>query len=87
MYTSFMDDLGVAEAREGLANAISAAESAPVRITKHGKPVAVLINPSLYESFIEAMEELEDIAAFDLAIEDESPNVPWEQVKKDLSLT
>lgn len=81
-----MDDLGIAQAREGLASAISAAEKKPVRITKHGKPVAVLINPSMYQSFVEAMEELEDIAAFDHAMEDESPNIPWEQVRKDLSL-
>ena len=86
MYNSLMDDLGIAEAREGLASAITAAEKNPVRITKHGKPVAILVNPSLYQTFIEAMEELEDIASFDLALEDDSPNIPWEQVRKDLSL-
>ena len=86
MYNSLMDDLGIAEAREGLASAITAAQKKPVRITKHGKPVAVLVNPSLYQTFIEAMEELEDIASFDLALADDSSNIPWEQVKKDLSL-
>ena len=53
----------------------------------HGKDVAVVIDPSHYESLLEAQEELEDIAAFDAAMEDKSPNIPWAQVQKDLQLT
>ena len=58
----------------------------PVRITRHGKDIAIIIDPSLYESLIEAQEELDDIAAFDEAMEDKSPNIPWSQVQKDLQL-
>jgi PHD/YefM family antitoxin component YafN of YafNO toxin-antitoxin module len=53
----------------------------------HDKDVAVVIDPSHYESLLEAQEELEDIAAFDAAMEDKSPNIPWAQVQKDLQLT
>jgi hypothetical protein len=53
----------------------------------HGQDVAVVIDPSLYESLLEAQEELEDFAAFDAAVEDRSPNIPWAQVQKDLELT
>jgi hypothetical protein len=33
---------------------------------------------------LEDLEELEDIAAFDKAMEDKSDGIPWDQVKKDL---
>jgi len=46
----------------------------------------LVIDPSLYESLIEAQEELEDIAAFDAAMLEKGPNIPWEQVQKDLKL-
>ena len=32
------------------------------------------------------MEELEDIAEFDAAVNDGDPSIPWEQAKKDFGL-
>ena len=58
----------------------------PVWITRDGVDVAVVISPELFESLVEAQEELEDIAALDAAILDKSPKIPWAQVKKDLKL-
>ena len=81
-----MSDISISDARENLSTAVSDSRKRPVRILKHGKLVAVLINPSMYERFVESMEELEDIAAFDEAISDKSPGVPWAQVKKDLGI-
>ena len=86
LYTLLMSDISISDAREGLSAAVNDSQKKPVRILKHGKPVAVLINPSMFERFIESMEELEDIAAFDAAISDRSPLVPWSQVKKDLGI-
>lgn len=37
-----------------------------------------------YEELIEALEEAEDVAAFDAAMAEEGANIPWEQVKVDL---
>jgi len=45
---------------------------------------AVLISPERYEQLLEVEEEVEDVAAFDEALAEESPNIPWEQVKSDL---
>ena len=56
------------------------------RITRHGKDVAIVIEPSLYETLLEAQEELEDIAAFDKAMAETEPTIPWIQVQKDLKL-
>ena len=81
-----MSELSVTEARDQFPSVIDAAKKKPVRITRHGKDVAVVIDPSLYESLIQAQEELEDIATFDAAMEEKSPNIPWAQVQKDLNL-
>jgi len=81
-----MNELSVTEAREQFPAVLNQAKKKPVRITRHGIDVAVVIAPSLYESLIEAQEELEDIAAFDAAILEKGPNIPWEQVQKDLKL-
>ena len=80
-----MEELSVSEARENFSEAVEDAQKKPVQILKHGKPVAVLINPSLFEKFLDSMEELEDIAAVDEAMKDQSPGIPWEQVKKRLA--
>ena len=81
-----MSDLSISDARADLAKAVSRAKKSPVTILRHGKPVAMLINPSLFERFVESIEELEDIDAFDEAVSDKDPTIPWEQVKKDLGL-
>ena len=81
-----MSTLSISEARAELSIVIARAKKKPVTISKHGKPVAVVIVPSLYEKFVEAMEELEDIEAFDKAIASDEPFIPWEQAKRDLGL-
>lgn len=86
LYNLKMIDLPISDARAGLADAIKRSKKSPVSISKHGKPVAVLISPSLYEEFISQMEEDADLAAFDNADKDFNTAIPWEQVKKDLGL-
>lgn len=81
-----MSDLSISDARADLAKAVARAKKNPITILRHGKPIAVLINPSLFEKFVESIEELEDITAFDEAMSDKDPTIPWEQVKKDLGL-
>lgn len=81
-----MSNLSISDARADLAKAVTRAKKSPVTISRHGKPVAILINPSLFEKFVESIEELEDIAAFDEAMSDKDPTIPWEQAKKDLGL-
>ena len=57
----------------------------PVWITRDGVDVAVVISPELFEELVSAQEELEDIAAVDVAMNDKSCGAPWEQVKKRLA--
>lgn len=86
LYNLSISDISISDARENLSAAVSDSQKKPVRILKHGKPVAILINPSMYEKFVASIEELEDIAAFDEAMSDKTPGIPWHQVKKDLAI-
>jgi prevent-host-death family protein len=81
-----MSELSVTDARAELPAAIKKSHKAPVHILKHGEPVAVLISPTLYREMLEAMEELEDIEAFDQAVLSNEKLIPWESVKKELGL-
>jgi antitoxin Phd len=44
----------------------------------------VLVSPDRYAELMEALEDAEDIAAFDEAMAEEGGNIPWDQVKSDL---
>lgn len=79
-----MISYGVTEARRSFAEVLERAGSQPVVIERHGKPAAVLVEAEEYERMRDALEELEDIAAFDAAMVEEGENLPWEQAKADL---
>jgi prevent-host-death family protein len=81
-----MTELSVTDARAELPAAIKKSQKSPVHILKHGEPVAVLVSPTLYREMLEAMEELEDIEAFDEAVASNETPIPWDEVKKDLGL-
>ena len=81
-----MTDISITQARADLAETIKKARKRPVCITSHGQALAVIIDPSLYEKMLEAMEEIEDLTAYDEAMADPSPSIPWEQVKRDLGI-
>ena len=79
-----MATMNVSSAREALAEAIEAAQSEPVVLERYGRPAAVLVSPERYDQLLEALDEVEDVAAFDAAMAEEGPNIPWIQVKADL---
>ena len=71
-------------ARDSLADAVEKARTEPAFLERYGRPAAVLISPERYAALLEAAEDADDLAAFDAAIAEEGPNIPWEQVKTDL---
>jgi PHD/YefM family antitoxin component YafN of YafNO toxin-antitoxin module len=79
--------LNVSAARDNLADAIELARTEAVILERYGHPAAVLVSPERYEELMTALEDAEDVAAFDAAMREEGPNVPWEQVKSDLGWT
>jgi antitoxin Phd len=79
-----MSNISVADARKQLSDVITRARTEAVFIERRGQRAAVVVSPEHYERMMEALEDAEDVAAFDEAMADEGPNIPWSQVKADL---
>lgn len=84
LYARRMSTIDISEARQQLASVIERAETEPVTLVRYGRPAAVIVSPARYEELLAAAEDAEDIAAFDEAMAEEGPNIPWDQVKADL---
>ena len=79
-----MSTFNITDARPRLPELLALAESGPVFIERRGRRAAVLVSPERYEQMLDAVEEVEDIAAFDAAMAEEGKNIPWAQAKADL---
>ncbi len=79
-----MATMNISAARESLPDAIELARTEAVVLERYGRPAAVLVSPEQYEKLVAALEDAEDVEAFDAAMTEEGPNIPWEQVKADL---
>jgi len=84
LYNNRVATINISTARDSLSDAVEQARTEPVFLERYGRPAAVLISPERYASLLEAAEDAEDVAAFDAAMAEEGPNIPWEQVKADL---
>jgi antitoxin Phd len=84
LYDLGMAIIPVSEARDRLQDVVQMAQLEAVILQRYGRTAAVLISSERYEQLLEAEDEVEDIAAFDAALAEEGPNIPWEQVKADL---
>lgn len=79
-----MNKVDVSTARNNLAQILEASEQGAILTERYGKPAGVLMSPERYEELLSALEELDDIRAFDEAMAEEGENIPWDQVKADL---
>jgi len=59
----------------------------PIRVEVNGEALAILINSERFYELVEAEEEIEDLRAYDESIRDASPNIPRDEVKRDLGLS
>ena len=84
---STMVTMNISAARENLPGVVELARTEAVFLERYGRPAAVLVSPEQYAKLVAALEEAEDVAAFDAAMDEEGPNIPWEQVKVDLGWT
>jgi prevent-host-death family protein len=82
-----MTEMAVSEAREHLAEVIDSARRTgePIYLTRHGRAVAVVVDPTVFEKLVDHAEDVLDRAELALA-RDEDDYIPWEQVKADLGL-
>lgn len=84
MYNSGMSIVSVADARKHLSDVIARSKREAVFIERRGQRAAVVVSPEQYERMLEAVEDAEDVEAFDEAMAEEGPSLPWAQVKADL---
>lgn len=86
MYTLFMKSFPLTDARRELPTLVGKSAKEPILITRHGEEAAVLLSPSLYEKMLDALEELEDIAAYDAAKARREDSTLWQDARKELGL-
>ncbi|EMY33381.1 hypothetical protein D477_015179 [Arthrobacter crystallopoietes BAB-32] len=79
-----MTTVSVVFAQNRLREPIDRSHREAVFLEQRGRVQAVLISPEQYERMMEALEEAEDGAAFDTAMAEEGPNIPWARVIGDL---
>ena len=87
LYNLDMVKMSVSKARERLSEVVEMSQSEPVELEHYGRRADVLISPDQYDEMLEALEESQDVAAFDAAIAEVGDNIPWAQVKTDLGWT
>ena len=79
-----MATMNISAARDRLPDVVELARTEAVVLERYGRPAAVLVSPEQYERLVAALEDADDVDAYDEAMSEEGPNVPWEQVKADL---
>jgi PHD/YefM family antitoxin component YafN of YafNO toxin-antitoxin module len=79
-----MTTMTVSAARQNLPGAVEQAQTEPVVLERYGRAAAVLVSPEHYARLVAALEDAEDVEAFDAAMAEEGANIPWEQAKTDL---
>jgi antitoxin Phd len=79
-----MATMNISTARDSLSDAVELARTEAVFLERYGRRAAVLVSPERYERLMTALEDAEDVAAFDAAMNEEGGNIPWEQAKADL---
>lgn len=84
LYNRRVTSITASEARKRFAAVIETAQYEAVIVERRGEAQAVVVSPAEYDRLMSAAEEIEDLAAFDAAMAEEGPNIPWEQVKADL---
>lgn len=84
LYDLTMATMNISDARDHLPAAMETARTEAVFVQRRGRLAGVLVSPERYEQLMAALEDTEDVVAFDAAMAEEGPNIPWEQVKADL---
>ena len=82
-----MREIDLEDGNPKLLALIDKSKSEPIVMKIEGSTKAVLISFEQYQGFLEAMEELDDIAAAEKSLRESGPNIPWDDVKKDLGLS
>ena len=86
IYNQCMKSFALSDANHDLSMLVDKAAEEPILITRQGEEAAVVISPSLYQEMTEALENHEDITAYDSAKTRQEDSVLWQDARKDLGL-
>lgn len=82
-----MTTMNVTDARSRLPEVLESSKTEAVFLQRRGRSEAVVVSAERYEALMAAYEDVQDIQAFDQAIAESGPTIPWDQVKADLGWT
>jgi len=82
-----MATFNITDFRANLTDALETAQTETVILERNGHAAAVIVSPERYEEMMDALEELEDMAAVDAALAEGGEPIPWKQVMRDLGWT
>ncbi len=87
LYNSYMTEMAVSKARERLAELIESAQRTgePVYLTRRGRPVAVVVDPVVFNRLVDEADEAIDRAELEIARR-QNDYIPWNEVKAELGL-
>lgn len=87
VYKLAMKTVTATNARQRWTETLDAAKRAPVRISSHGRDVAVVMSVNLAERALAALEDIMDIEAAEAALKDPEPTMALEDVARELGLS
>jgi antitoxin Phd len=79
-----MARMKISEARNRLPQVVELAQTEAVILERYGHPAAVLVSTERYDELMTALEDAEDVAAFDAAMAEGGPSIPWDDVIAEL---
>lgn len=81
-------DVSVKELREELATVLDslADDGRAVKVTRHGKPIAVLMSFEAFEALLDDLDDASDYRAVAEFDESDDTTLPWELAKRDLGV-
>ena len=82
-----MASITATDARQRWAETLDAAKRAPVRISSHGRDVAVVMSVDLAERALAALQDMMDIEAAEAALMDPEPMMSLKDVARELGIT
>jgi antitoxin Phd len=71
--------ISISSARDSFSDVLEMSRTEAVVLERAGRPAAVLISPEQYEKMVDALDDAEDVDAFDAALQEDGPNVLWRQ--------
>lgn len=86
MYNLAMSRVPATIARQKWAETLDAAKQSPVRITSHGRDVAVVMGVELAERALAALEDAIDVTAAEAALADPAPRVTLAELARELGI-